>query len=126
MWQQGAAAGLHNNIALRSRKDTLREESSVNMKIIIGLRDLHAELPSLTMLDLFLSVTSMTRFGTYPAIHMQSTNIVKLKTAFSRLQTYYKAINPKSFLFHEGRMQKMYACSMGIILIINKMRTIFE
>ena len=64
---------------------TLREKNHplVNMKIFIGLEDLHAELPGLTMLDFFLSVTStMTRFGTYPVIHTQSTNMVR--TAVTR------------------------------------------
>ena len=51
MWQQGAAAAYTNNISLCSRKDTSREESSVDMKIFIVLKDLHAELPGLTMLD---------------------------------------------------------------------------
>ena len=62
MWQQGAAAAYASNISLCSRKDTSSKESSVNMNIFIGLKDLHAELPSLTMLDFSLSVTSMTRF----------------------------------------------------------------
>ena len=38
---------------LCSRKDTSREESSVNRKIFIVLKHLHAELPGLTMLDFF-------------------------------------------------------------------------
>ena len=41
----------------------MRKESSVNIKIFIGLKDLHAELTGLTMLDFFLSFTSVTRFG---------------------------------------------------------------
>ena len=45
---------LDNNIqGLCSRRDTSREESSVNMTIFIVLKDLHAELPGLTMLDFF-------------------------------------------------------------------------
>ena len=56
---------------LCSRKDTSREESSVNMKILFGLKDLHVELPGLTMLDFFLSISSIRRFGAYPVIHMQ-------------------------------------------------------
>ena len=42
----------------------------------------------------FLSVTSMTRFGTYPVTHIQSTNMVKFWTAIARTQTYYKAYDP--------------------------------
>ena len=84
-------------MSLCSRKDTSKEESSVDMKIFIGLQDLHAELPGLTMLDFFLSVTSVTRFGKYPVIHMQSTNMVKVKTAITRRQTYW------AMLLQEGR-----------------------
>ena len=80
MWQQSAAAAYTSNISLCSRKDISREESSLNMKIFIGLKDLHAELLGLTMLNFFLSVTSMTRFGTYFVIHMQSTNMVEVRT----------------------------------------------
>ena len=36
-----------------AQEDILKEESSVNMKIFIGLQDLHAELLGLTMLDFF-------------------------------------------------------------------------
>ena len=97
MWQQGAAAGYTSNI-LCSRTDTSREESSVNMKIFIGLEYLHAELPGLTMLDFFLLVTSMIRLGTYPVIH--STDVVKVRTTITRMQTFYKAYDPKCSLFH--------------------------
>ena len=45
-------------------KGASREDSSANMEIFIGLKDLHAELPGLNMLDFFLLVSSMTRFGT--------------------------------------------------------------
>ena len=68
---------LHKQHFFVLQKDTSREESSVNRKIFISLKDLHANLPDLTMLNFFLSVISMTRFGTYPVIHMQSTNMVK-------------------------------------------------
>ena len=53
MWLQGAAAAYTSNISLCPRKDTSREESSVNKKIFIGLKDLHSELPGPTMLDFF-------------------------------------------------------------------------
>ena len=70
-----------------------------------------------------------TRFGTYPVIiHMQywSTNIAKVRTAITRMQTYCKAYDPKCFLFHTRQMQKMciYRCRKRIsiiILIMNKM-----
>ena len=63
-----AAVAYTSNIIVCSRKDTSKEESSVNMKIFMSLEDLFAELPSLTKLDIFLSVTSMTRFRIYPVI----------------------------------------------------------
>ena len=53
VWQQGDAAAYTSNTFLCSRKDASREESSVNMKIFTVLRDLHAELPGLTMLFFF-------------------------------------------------------------------------
>ena len=96
MWQQGAASVYRSNISLCSRKDTLKEESLlVNMKTFIGLEDLHAKLPDLIMLDFFLSVTSMTMFGTHPVIHMQSTNMVKFRTAITKMQTYFKGADQK-------------------------------
>ena len=67
----------------------------MNMKIFILLDDLHVDLQRLTMLDFFVTVTSMTRFGVYPIIHMQSTNIVKVMTAITRMHTYCKACHPK-------------------------------
>ena len=45
-------------------KGTSREDSSANMEIFIGLKGLHAELPGLNMLDFFLLISSMARFGT--------------------------------------------------------------
>ena len=127
LWDnKGAATAYTSNISLCFGKDTSREESSANMKIFVDLKDLHAELPSLTMLDFFLSVSSMTRFGTCPVIHMQSTNMVKVRTAITRMQTYYKAHDPKCLLFRERRMQKTYINAMDIILIMNKIRTIFK
>ena len=48
MREQGAAAAYTNNISLCSRKETSKEESSVNMKIFIGLEDLHSELLGLS------------------------------------------------------------------------------
>ena len=47
------AAAYTSNISLCSGKDTSKEESSVNMKIFIVLKDLHAELLGLTMLGFF-------------------------------------------------------------------------
>ena len=113
MWQQGAAADYTNNNYLCSRKYTLREESSVSMKIFIGLKYLHAKLPGLTMLD-FFSVTLMTRFGTYPIIHMQSPNMVEVRTVMTGMQVSYMAYDPKCFLFHERRMQKMCTCQWAL------------
>ena len=55
------------------------------MKMFIGLQDLQAELPDLIILDLLLSVTSMTKFGTYPVIHMQSANMVKVRAIVTRI-----------------------------------------
>ena len=53
--QQGAAPAYTSIISLRSREDTSKEESSANlMKIFIGLEDLQAKLPGLTMLDFFV------------------------------------------------------------------------
>ena len=53
-WGQPAVAAAHaSKITSYSRKDTSREELSVNMKIFIVLKDLHAEIPDLTMLDFF-------------------------------------------------------------------------
>ena len=63
------------------QKNTSREESSVNMKIFISLEDVHPELPESNHAGYFLSLTSMTRFGTYHVIHMQSTNMAKVRTA---------------------------------------------
>ena len=40
-------------LLLCSRKDTLSEQSLVNMKTFIVLKDLHAELLGLTMLEFF-------------------------------------------------------------------------
>ena len=88
MWQEGAAAAYTSNNSLCSREDNSREESSVNMKIFIGLKDLHAALPGLTMLVFFPLVTSMTRFGTYAVIHMQSTNMVEIMTTITGMQRY--------------------------------------
>ena len=48
--QQGIAAAYTSSISLCSRKETAKEESLVNMKIFIGLEDLHDELQGLTML----------------------------------------------------------------------------
>ena len=110
MWQHGAAVAYTSNIPLCSRKDISREVSSVNMKIFIGIEELHAELLGLTMLDFFLSVTLMTKFGTCLVIHIQSTNMVKVRTAITRMQTQFKAEDLKCFLFRERRMQKMYIC----------------
>ena len=76
------------------------------MKIFIGLKDLHAKLPDLTMLEFFLSVTLVTRFGTYPIIHMQSTNMVKVRTAIARMQTYCKAYDPNAFHFLKDGCRK--------------------
>ena len=84
-------------------KFTSREESSVNMKIFIGFKDLHAKVQGLTMPDFYLSATSMTRLGTCPVIHMQSTNMVKM-TTIKRMQTYYKSYDPKCVPFCERRM----------------------
>ena len=82
----------------------------IKMKIFVGLKDLQAELPGLTILDFFLSVTSMTKSGTYSVIHIQSDKLVDVRSAITRMQTYYNAYDPKNFLFHERRMQKMYVC----------------
>ena len=92
-------------------KDTLKEESSVNVKIFICLEDLHTRLPGLTMPDFSVSVTSMTRFGTYPVMHMQSTNMTKVRTTITRMQTYYRAYDPKCFLFHERLYRKCVSVS---------------
>ena len=71
-------------------------------------------LPGLTKLDFFLSVTSMTRFGVFPVIHMQSTNMVDDRAGITRMQKYYKAYDPKCFLFHERRMQEIYICQWAL------------
>ena len=70
MWEQDPAAAYKSNISLCSLKDPSKEESSVNVKIFIGLKELQAELLGLSMLEFSLSVTSMTKFGAYPVIHM--------------------------------------------------------
>ena len=58
-----------SKISLWSRKKGVsREESSANVIIFFGPKDLHAELPGLNMRFFFLLVTLMTRFGTYPVI----------------------------------------------------------
>ena len=80
------------------QKKHFEKESSVNKKIFIGLEDLHPELLSLIMLDFLILVTMMTRLGRCPIIHMQSTNIVKVWTAITRMQMYYQAYDPKCFL----------------------------
>ena len=53
---------------------------------------------------------------------MQSSNMVKVRTAITRMQAY----DPKCFLFHEKRMhaENVYLLT-GIILVMNKMRTVF-
>ena len=127
-------SSLHKQQFFVLQKDTLRQESSINMTIFITLKDLHAELQRLTMLDFFLSVTNMTifitlkdlhaelprqtmldfslsdtsmiRFGTHPAIQMQSTNMVEVRTTVTGMQKYYKACDPKSFIFPEERSRK--------------------
>ena len=118
MWQQGAVAVYTSNISFCSRKDTSKENPLVNIEIFIGLKDLYAELPGLSMLDFFLSITSMTRFGAYPIIHMQTINMVKVKTAITRMYYKYdkllKDYDPKCFLFHERRMQKMHICQWAL------------
>ena len=53
MGQQSVATAYTSNVSLCSRKDTSKEESSVNINILISLEDLHPELPGLTMLDIF-------------------------------------------------------------------------
>ena len=47
---------------------------------------------------------------------MQSTNVVKVRTAITIMQTYYKAYDPKCFLFHDRQMQKMYICQWTLFL----------
>ena len=84
------------------------------MKIFIGFTGFFTELPGLTYALFFPSVNSMTRFGTYPVIHVQSTDMVKVSTAIRRMQTYHKAYDPECFLFHERRMQKMYICEWAL------------
>ena len=106
-----------------AQEDTSKAESSVNMKIFIGLKDLHAELLGLTTLDFF-------PFGylddkvwniPYPIIRMQSTNMVKVRTAVTSMQTYYKTYDPNSFYFVKDGCRNVYL-SMGIILKMNKMK----
>ena len=106
MWLQSAAAAYTSNISSCSRKDTSREQSLVNMNIFVGLKDLHAEVPGLT----------------YPIIHIQSIKMAKVRIA---VQTYHKVYDPKCFLFHKRHAENVYL-SVVIILIINKMRTIFK
>ena len=93
-----------------SREDISKEESSVNMKIFIGLKDLQAELPGLTKLDFSLARNSH-------AI----TNLVYVRAVVTRIQTYYQA---KALYFRKRGTQKMYICQQRILLIINKMRAI--
>ena len=123
-----SCSSLHctSNISLRSRKETSTEESSVNMKIFIGLEDLHAELPGLTMMYFFFLVTSITSFRTYPLIHMQSTNMVKVRTAI--MQTYYTTFMIQNSLYFMKTDAENVCLSVGIILITNriKMRIIFK
>ena len=60
-------------------KDTSREESLVNMKMFIGLEDLHAELPGLTMLDFCPFGYLDDKVWSISHNHIQSTNMVKVK-----------------------------------------------
>ena len=68
------------------------------MKIFIGLKNLQAELPGLTILDVFLSVSLMRKSGTYLDTHIQSANLAKVRAPITRMQTYCKAYDPKCFL----------------------------
>ena len=83
-----------------------REESSVNMNIFVGLKDLRAQLLGLTMLDFFLSVTSIPRFGTYHVIHMQSTNMVKVRTAITRMQSITRFMIQNAFYLMKDGCKK--------------------
>ena len=46
----------------------------------------------------------------YPKIQMRLTNMDKVRTANTRMQTYYKSDDSKCFLFHKRWMQNMYIC----------------
>ena len=68
------------------------------MKIFLSLKDFHAELPGLTMLDFFLSVASMTRFG------------VGFKEKVGRLVfTFSQILTSLSHNFHD--LQPILDCS---------------
>ena len=86
------------------------------MRVFIGLKDFQTKLPGLTILDFFLSATSMTKLGTYPLISKaESVNLVKVKAAIIRIKTYYKTYCPK--------YSEVYR-SMDIALIMDRIETI--
>ena len=43
-------------------------------------------------------------------LHVQSKNMVKVRTAITRMQMCHKVHGPKCFPYHERWMQKMYIC----------------
>ena len=53
------------------------------MKTFIGLKDFPAELPGLTKLEFFLSVTSITKYGAYLVSHMQLANFVQVRATIT-------------------------------------------
>ena len=96
-----------------TREGTSKEESSVNMKIFICLRSPGRTTgPTFDDTAFFLSKTLMTKFGMYPVIHMESTDLVDARAAVTKIQMYYKIMIQNALdLFHERCMQeKMYIC----------------
>ena len=60
------------------------------------------------MPNFFHFVPLIITFGTYPIIHIQSTNTIKVGTAITKMQTYY-------ILLYERRVQKMYICQWAVL-----------
>ena len=63
------------------------------------------------MLYFFLLVTSMTRFGTYAVIYMQSTDMVKVSTVIDGMQTITRLMIQNAFYFMKDGCRKCISVS---------------
>ena len=99
----------------------------MNMKIFIDLKDLHAELPSLTMLDFFLSVFSVTMFGTCPVTTCSQLIWLRLGPLLQECKRITRLTIQSAFYFMKDECRKRISVNaMDIILIMNKIRKIFK
>ena len=107
-------SSLHKQYVLALQKRDFERRTISRHKDIHWSRGSTCRTTGLTMLDFFLSVTSIKRFGKYPVIYIQSIHMIKVGTAITRMQAHYKSYDPKSFLFHERRVQKIHICQWAL------------